>query len=40
MWRANLQRIVHLLECLFRLLEEAKDDGPGELAIVFVIIHL
>jgi hypothetical protein len=38
--RANLQRIVHLLECLFSLLEEPKDDGPGELAIVFVVVHL
>jgi hypothetical protein len=40
MSRANLQRIVHLLECLFSLFEEPKDDGPGELAIVFVVIHL
>jgi hypothetical protein len=38
--RVNLQRIVHLLECLLSLLKETKDNGPGELAIIFLVVHL
>src|ERR1700693_6084205 len=38
--RVNLQRIVHLLECSLGLLKETKDNGPGELAIIFLVVHL
>jgi len=38
--RAHLQRVVHLLERLFSLLEETEDDRPGEFAVVLFIIHL
>jgi hypothetical protein len=37
---ACLQGVVHLGEGLLGLLEEAKDDGPAELALVLVVVHL
>jgi hypothetical protein len=37
---ADLQRIVHVLKCLFGLLKEPKHDRPGELAVILLVIHL
>jgi hypothetical protein len=37
---AVLQSIIHLLEGLLGLFEEAKNNRAGELAIVFIIVHL
>jgi len=36
---SNLQIVVHLLECLLGLGEEVVDNGFGELAFLFIIVH-
>lgn len=38
--RGYLQSVVHLGEGLLGLLKKSKHDGPAELALVFVVIHL
>jgi hypothetical protein len=38
--RYDVQRILHIRECLLRLFEEAKNNRLGKLAIILIVIHL
>lgn len=39
-WTQDLQGLVHLLEGLLSLLEKVQDQGLGELALSFILVHL